>query len=221
MSVDDRLREAFGETDRSWDDQMPAALAALTARQRRETVVRRGSAAALVASAAVAALAVTVVQQDDDAPSPAPPPPRPSPTSGTGNPLDGLWTSEPITRPDVRRVARLTGDASDAATMIDGLPAVPFQVTLNIDADRNEMITHARVGDQESVIDQESVELDGDQVRLTPQLADGGNVHGWSLSGNTLRFVFVSTTEAPGDDGVPAEAWQRLLYDTATFTRQR
>ena len=37
MSVDDRLREAFGETDRSWDEQVPDALAAVTARRRHET----------------------------------------------------------------------------------------------------------------------------------------------------------------------------------------
>ena len=54
MSVDDRLREAFGETDRSWDERVPDALAAVTARRRHESVVRRGAAAALVAAAAVA-----------------------------------------------------------------------------------------------------------------------------------------------------------------------
>jgi hypothetical protein len=31
-------------------------------------------------------------------------------------------------------------------------------------------------------------------------------------------MTFVSTTEAAAD-GVPAEAWQRLLFDTAAFTR--
>ena len=50
MSVDDRVREAFGETDRSWDEQVPDALAAVTARRRHESVVRRGAAAALVAA---------------------------------------------------------------------------------------------------------------------------------------------------------------------------
>ena len=54
MSVDDRLREAFGETDRSWDEQVPEALAAVTARRPPESAVRRGAAAALVAAAAVA-----------------------------------------------------------------------------------------------------------------------------------------------------------------------
>jgi hypothetical protein len=219
MSVDDRLREAFGATDHSWDEQAPSALLEVTRRHRRERLTRR-TVVTVAAAAVTAAVMLVATNPGDRGEVPAPQPPTPTPTSEVGNPLDGLWVSEPITRADVRRVARLAGDTSDAATMLDELPAVPFRVTLNIDGDRNELIAHARVGDQESVIDQENVELDGDQVRLTAQFADGETVHGWSLTGSTLRFTFVSTTEAPSD-GVPAEAWQRLLYDTAVFTAQQ
>ena len=47
--------------------------------------------------------------------------------------------------------------------------------------------------------------------------SEGENVHTYVLEDGTLRFAFVSTTERE-ENGVPAEAWQRLLYDTATFT---
>ena len=106
MSVDDRLREAFGETDRSWDEQVPEALAAVTARHRRETVVRRGAAAALVAAAAV--VAVVVAAPDDGRESPAPPltdPSHPHDVGTPNGPLEGRWTSGPITTEDVRAAA--------------------------------------------------------------------------------------------------------------------
>jgi hypothetical protein len=52
---------------------------------------------------------------------------------------------------------------------------------------------------------------------MQPMFADGDNVHTYVLDGDTLRFAFVSTSEGESD-GVPAEAWQRLVYDAAAFT---
>ena len=219
MSVDDRLREAFGETDRSWDEQVPDALAAVTARRRHENVVRRGAAAALVAAAAVATVAVTVSQRAEDAPSPSDDPT--SPATGLGgepNPLDGTWVSQPLTRADVRRAARLAGDASDAAAMLADLPATPFRVALYVSSDRSSMHAVFRVeGRTEENADEENVTVSGDRVVMQPMFADGENVHTYVLDDDTLRFAFVSTTEGE-DDGVPAEAWQRLVYDSAAFT---
>jgi hypothetical protein len=219
MSVDDRLREAFRETDRSWDGEVPEALAALTARQRRENVARlKGISAAAAAVIAAVVLVVTNPRDNDQVPAPEPTTPTPTSAAESAKALDGSWVSDVLTRADVRRAARLAGDASDAATMLDGLPAVPFRFTMTIDGDRNELTFHVRSGGQESLMDQENVELEGAKLLLTPQLADGATIHGWTLDGGTLRMTFVSTTEAAAD-GVPAEAWQRLLYDTAAFTR--
>ena len=218
MSVDDRLREAFGEVDRSWDEQVPATLAALKARKRRETAVRRGSAA-LVAAAAVAAVAVTVSQRADDAPSPSEDPTSPATDLGAEpNPLDGTWVSELLTRADVRRAARLAGDAGDAAAMLADLPATPFRVALYVDGDRSSMHAVFRVtGRTEENVDEENVTVTGDRVVMQPMFDEGENVHTYVLEDGTLRFAFVSTTEGELD-GVPAEAWQRLVYDTAAFT---
>jgi hypothetical protein len=218
MSVDDRLREAFGETDLTWDDRTATALQEVASRERRERLTRR-TAVTVAAAAATVAVALVVTNPRDRDQVPAPEPPTPTPTSEVANPLAGHWVSEPVTRADVRRAARLAGDASDAATMLEGLPALPFRVTLVVDGSRNEMVTRLRHGGQEDLTDQENVEVDGDRVLLTPQLADGGTVHRWSIEGDTLRLTFVSTTEAPSE-GAPAEAWQRLLYDAAPFTRQ-
>ena len=215
MSVDDRLREAFAETDPTWDDRTAAALREVTVRERRERITRR-TAVTMAAAAATAAVVLVVANPGDRDEVPAPEP-TPTPTTEVANPLDGFWVSEPVTRADVRRAARLAGDASAAATMLDELRSVPFRVTMTIDGDRNALITHVRYGDEEELMDEENAEVDGDRVRFTPQFADGDTVHGWSLADGALRLTFVSTTEAT-ENGVPAEAWQRLIYDTAAFT---
>ena len=222
MSVDDRLREAFGETDLSWDEQVPAALATITARRRRETLVRRGTVAAVAAAAAVAAIAVSLSQPGDQDPPPTPDPTPPVPTSTDAgaqpNPLDGTWVSPPMTRADVRRAARLAGDAGDVDAMVAGLPALPFRVVLYVDADRSYLHTAFRAEDStEELADEENMTVTGDRVVMQPMFADGENVHTYVLDGDTLRLRFESTTEDESD-GVPAEAWQRFVYDTAAFT---
>jgi hypothetical protein len=225
MSVDDRLREAFGETDRTWDEQVPEALAALTARRHRESAVRRGAAAALIAAAAVAAIAVTVSQRAGSNSDPAPEPkptPTPSSTAGPGsetNPLAGTWVSQPISRADVRRAARLAGDAGDADAMLAELPSLPVRVALYVNGDRSSIHAAWRAeGQAEQNADEENVTISGDRLVMQPMFdAAGENVHTWVLEDGTLRLAFVSTTE-PASDGVPGEAWQRLVYDAATFT---
>jgi len=225
MSVDDRLRDAFGETDRSWDEQVPDALAAVTARRRHESVVRRGAAAALVAAAAVATVAVTVSQRTDDAPSPSEEPTTPATTSTTApaevpESLTGNWLSRPITRADVRRAARDAGKPDKADLMLAGLPAPPFRVVLVINGDRHETVQYVRSGGQDELFDQENVEMRADRLVLSPQFAEGENVHTWVVEDGVLRMDFVSTSEAEHQT-VPAEAWQRLFYDTAAFTREQ
>ena len=126
------------------------------------------------------------------------------------NPLDGTWVSEPLTRADVRRAARLAGDASDAAAMLADLPPTPFRVALYVSGDRSSMHAVFRVdGRTEENADEENVTVSGDRVVMQPMFADGENVHTCVLDDGTLRFAFVSTTEGE-TDGVPGEAWQRL-----------
>ena len=48
--------------------------------------------------------------------------------------------------------------------------------------------------------------------------ASGHSVHRWVLDGSGLRLAFV-TTDGGATDGIPAEVWQRVLYDSTTFRR--
>ena len=225
MSVDDRLRAAFGETDRSWDELVPDTLAVVTARRRQESAVRRGAAAALVAAAAVATVAVTVSQRGDSSPTPSENPTTPATTSATAPAevpasLVGTWLSRPITHADVRRAARAAGTPDKADLMLAGLPATPFRVVLVFNGDRHETLQYVRSGGDDELFDQENVEMRADHLVLSPQFAEGENVHTWVVEDGVLRMDFVSSTE-PEDQAVTAEAWQRLFYDTAAFTQER
>jgi len=217
MSVDDRLREAFGETDSSWQGRVPDALAEVTARHGRETVVRRVAAAGAVAAAvAIGAVAVAHGTADRSAP-PITPTPSPLPAA-TEFPLDGTWTSGELGRADVRRAAASAGDTSDVDVMLAGLPAPPFRVVLVVDEADNSLALHLRAGDVDQVFDEANVEVTDGRLVLHPRFAEGEDVHAWTVEGGVLRLGFVSTTEGESD-GASAEAWQRLLYDTAAFTQ--
>jgi hypothetical protein len=224
MSVDDRLREAFGETDPRWDEGVPTALAALRARRRRENVVRGGAAAGLVAAAAVVVVAVASPGGDKH-PVPSEVPSSPA-TSTTALPaevpaaLTGGWVSRPVTSADVRRAARAAGDPDKAALMLNDLPATPFRIVLFINGARHEIHQSVRSGGVTETYDQENIEVRADELVLTPQFADGENIHSWVIEDGVLEMDFVSTTELD-TQVVPAEAWQQLFFDTVAFTRMR
>jgi hypothetical protein len=218
MSVDDRLREAFGETDSSWQGRVPDALAEVTARHRREIVVRRVAAGAVAAAVAVGAVAVAHGTGDTSAP-PITHTPSPSPLPAAAEfPLDGTWTSGELGRGDVRRAAAAAGDPSDVDAMLAGLPAPPFRVVLVVNEAGNSLALHLRSGDVDQVFDEANLEVTDDRLVLHPRFAEGEDVHAWTVEGGVLRLGFVSTTEGESD-GVSAEAWQRILYDAAAFTQ--
>ena len=164
MSVDDRLREAFGETDRSWDEQVPAALAAVTARraarERRTTRGRRRPGRGGRRDGG----------RRDRVPArrPAPTPCRSDPTTPATTSTTASaevprrwtarWLSGPITRADVRRAARAAGRPDAADLMLAGLPATPFRVVLVINGDRHETLQYVRSGGDDELFDQENVE---------------------------------------------------------------
>lgn len=105
-----------------------------------------------------------------------------------------------------------------AAAMLTELPQAPFRVVVVV---RGAGIsTYMRgAGGRLVDLDQEAIAVKGDLVTVRPFTVSAETVHRWTMSGDTLALEFRSTTEEENDAGVPGEAWQRLLYDTATFTR--
>ena len=221
MSVDDRLREAFGTSDPAWQARASDALAEVTARHRRESFLRRVAASgAVAATVAVAVGALIFADQDSDGPPPVAPDTRtPSPSlSAAEYPLDGTWSSGPIVRADVEAAATAAGDPGDLNVMLEALPTPPFRVVLVIDEANNSVLLKLRADGEEQVFDEANVEVTEGQLVLNPRFASGTDVHSWTLRDQELRLAFMSTTEGDAG-GVPAEAWQRLLYDSSEFTR--
>ena len=219
-SVDDLLRQAFEPRDDEWVRRSPAAHAQVVARHRRQLVVRRG--ATVAALAGVAAAAVLALGGQLDGPSRSVDPAGPS-TTGTTltdgvTPLEGTWTSGPLARADVRAAARATGTPGVVATMMQDLPAVPFRVVVVVHGANLETSVEGLDGKQE-VLDKESISVSGDLATVRPYALSAHTEHRWTIDGDSLTFDFRSTNEPENDLGVPGEAWQRLLYDTSTFTR--
>jgi hypothetical protein len=123
-----------------------------------------------------------------------------------------------VTQVDVLGAAAAAGDPSDGQAMLGALPAPPFRIALVVDEEGNSLAVHVRARGVDQVMDEANVEVTSGSLVLHPRFAGGENVHAWTLEDGVLRLTFVSTTEGESD-GVPGEAWQRLLYDTATFTQ--
>ena len=216
-SVDDRLRQAFGTADQEWVRRAPTAHGELRARHRRHQLVRLGVAGALASAAAV--VAVTVV--DGDAGERTIQPADPTPTSTTpaaATPLEGTWISAPLRPPDVQDAARAAGAPTAAASMLEDLPDGAFRVVMVVRG--SSLQTRVRsAGAKDAIMDEEVISTTGAELRLSTLFGEpSSTVHGWIVQEDELTMTFRSTTEG-AVAGVPGEAWHRLLYDTATFTR--
>ncbi len=224
MSVDDRLRAAFGEQDESWDALSGTALREVSRRHTRGLRVRRAAVAgALVAAVTVGAVVVT---RDglggESAPDPVGPPSPPAQaerTPSAKSALEGRWRSALLDEQDLRAALEAAGGSAFADQVLPSLRPVPFRLVWVV---TYETAALSLVSAGESVVlDQTTVAVavDGDRVTVAPRFADGATVHRFVVDGDELRLTFVSTSE-PDSDGVPGEVWQRLLYDAFPLTRR-
>ena len=218
-SVDDALRHAFATPDDDWTRAAPAARTAVVARHRRHRVVRRSVVGAL----AVAALVVGVTAVDSDTRPRTVQPALPSPTTASADPrgvspLEGTWISGPLGAADVRAAARGAGAPDAAGRMLDDLPDGPFRVVIVVrGSSLRALVRSSRNAD--TLLDEEVVSTTGRDLELRTLFgAPASTVHRWAVRGDRLELSFGSTTEG-SQDGIPGEAWHRLLYDSATFTR--
>ena len=217
-SVDDVLRHAFAPADDDWARVAPAAHSEVMARHRRGQLVRRSIAVTAVAaaSAAVVVALSTGDVRDSRGVEPAEQTPK-TPTPALSTPLEGRWMAGPLDASDVRAAARAAGAPRAAAALLADLPQAPFTVVVSVRG--ASLSTYAEgAGGRREVFDQESVAVEGGLVTVRPFNISAETVHGWAISGDELTLDFRSTTE-PQNDGVPGEAWQRLFYDSAAFTR--
>jgi hypothetical protein len=214
MSVDERLREAFALDDTGWDALAPAYLQRVHARRRRDLAVRRGVVGVgLVAAATVAAAVLAPETPTHTAPDPGT---SISTTPPASTALTGEWRTDPITPADVRGMLRDAGLDAYADDALATLPDGPFHLSMSVAYDGVDVDLVTEGGSTR--FDEETLTLTGGLVVLRPRSADGRSVHRWALVDGVLELSFVSTSEQPVE-GVPAEVWQRIIYDTADFHR--
>lgn len=217
MSVDDRLREAFGASaEPMWEPDQAAALRAVTVRRRRELAVQRS--VTVLGLAAAAALVAVLVSGPGDPEGTRDINPSVTPTgdASTAEPLEGVWRTELISARDVRVALATSGHADRADRLLSQVPN-PFRLVWTVDGTVTQMRVVGR--DEKFIVDDEIITVTGDQLVLSPRYDVGESVHQIVTDDGLLRLDFVSTTEA-STGGVPGDVWQRVLYDTFDFTRQ-
>jgi len=217
--IDQRLREAFHADD----DWIPdVSLTDVRATARRSAARRRTALAAAAAVVLAGGVAVAVTRgAPEGGADPAIPAPSPSsPSSSTSEaPLAvvGSWVSVPLTERRVREVLTDAGLAEYADAVVAELqPGPRARLLLRIESGFLDLQIK-RDGDMESVDRQTYLAGEG-LIRLTPREAEGESRLGWAVaSDRELTFTWRSTTEADVD-GVPAEAYQRVVYTAVPFT---
>lgn len=212
MSLDDRLRDAF-DLDDGWVPR--GSLAEVRSAAQRQA--RRRWSVGAAAAAVVLAIGVGVALSGDGTDRP----PAPAPPVETGDPrtvIDGRWTSEPLTRDRVRATLTRAGLGPWVDEVLAEVPA-SGDLTLALEADGGSLdLQLVRTGQPAVLTDREDYRVDGDQLVLFPLGTTGSSRYTWDLDGDRLTLSFVSTGEPPSD-GVPAEAYQRVLYTAVPFTR--
>jgi hypothetical protein len=216
-SVDDLLRQAFETADDEWLRRAPSARAQVVRRHRRHQVVRLSVAGALAAAAVV--VGVTAIDEEPRTRTVEPADPSPTSTPPAGaTALEGTWVSAPLGTVDVRTAARRAGAPEVAQSMLEDLPAGDFQVVMVVRGSSLRTLVRS-AGADDMVMDEEVISTTGQDLELATLFGEPGtSVHGWTVRGDRLTMTFGSTTEG-ATNGVPGEAWHRLLYDSAPFTR--
>lgn len=129
-------------------------------------------------------------------------------TPAEADPLTGTWQTSRITPADVTALLKDIG-LGDAAKVVIDEQGYPTSWTL-VMSDGGYVTT----GDDGEVVDKGSYEIDGD--RRTFNAGSGDNVYRWVIKGDELSFRFVKTEELPYK-GLPAEAFNRPIYESKTF----
>lgn len=217
-SVDDVLRGAFDLSDETWVLGAESAHRAVRARHRRQVITR--TVAGVACAAALVAAATLTADPDTRTVAPADPPTTSTSTPAvTAGPLEGTWVSTPLDEQDVRAAARRTGASGAARAMLKDLPGAPFEVVMVVQGSSLRTSVRRQGSSDLVVLDQETLSTAGRTVEVRPFNVAAATLHRWTIKSGVLRMSFRSTSE-PLVDGVPGEAWQRLLYDSAPLARR-
>ena len=147
------------------------------------------------------------------------PPDKPSasPTKAA-SPLEGTWRSEPISPSDAEATLRQHGLKKWIKQFRAESP-IQTETTLVLDVSDGWVLSGETEGGAAEKIDYTTdYEVRSDEVEAMHD--DGSNVYRWTVEGDTLKLEWLRTT-FPAHEGIPEEAYQRALYMTAEFTKDK
>jgi hypothetical protein len=218
MSVDSRLRDAFGEETR--EVETGAALREVHERARRARVWQGGAAAGVAAAALLAGIGSVVAQDHGRSDQPVGRPgvsqstESPVPVRPTGpSAIDGTWTLGPVTAARIRSTLREAGQEAWIPTVARDFPKPPLRYRLTVGQGRVDLVVTGADGAR--------VPMDQEYLTLTGHEAVGiaaVSRYGWGLVDGSLRLTYRSTSEGH-EDSTPYAAFQRALYTVGDWTR--
>ena len=129
---------------------------------------------------------------------------------GSGDPLEGQWSSSTVTPKQVTRNLQAAGLGKAAPTVIAD-QGYPTSFTLVLQGGRYRLTT--RDG---SVMDMGSYEVEGRRLHLVAGETGHGPTFRWTLDGDVLDLTFVESDGTPYK-GIPDEAFARPLYDVPAY----
>lgn len=138
--------------------------------------------------------------------------------SKAASPLEGTWRTEPITLDDAEATLRKHGLGKYIKKFRTD-PPFEGETVLILDVKDEWDLYGESDGGPRAEIDYDAEYLvKDDTVKVTH--STGSTTHRWSVDGDRLTLEWVSTTQPPYN-GVPDEVYQRALYMTAKFTRDK
>lgn len=229
MSVDERLRDAFRSSDETHQSRVTDALTTVRAKARTRTLRDRSLLGAAAAAVTVGALVVALNGGSDSqtlypvGPSLTTPSPTPAISASTADALSalrGLWRTAPLTAEQLRGTVEAATLDQWVADVVGELPDGVFTLTLSIQGTGYWTLTLNHEG-IDTVLDRESVTMDGHRLVLTPMSAEGKSTYDYAMNTDTsgarqLTLDFIGTTEP--DSG---EAHQRAFYTTTAFSEAK
>ena len=139
-------------------------------------------------------------------------------SSSTASELEGTWRTEPISLSDAEATLRKHGLEKWIEKLETDPPFEGDTVLILEVKDEWNLYGETDGGPRQKIDYDAKYRIDGDTVEVTHRT--GSTTHRWSVDGDRLTLEWLSTTQPPYN-GVPDEVYQRALYMTAEFTRDK
>jgi hypothetical protein len=174
------------------------------------------------AAAAATLVVAALVGCDSDGPagqplSTTPPVSSPASTPASASPAEGTWKSEPFGRTAIAKTLADAGLGKHVEQFFK-IDETPENMVITIRIMAGQWTAYRAVGDGAAAVnDRGTYTIDGDTLLYRPN-AGGLNTYRWSVAGDQLTLMFLSTSE-PAYEGIPNDVFQRAFYTVVSFHR--